>query len=324
MSLAIRRSSVGEISRPACSGTVVIRHPSGETVHVNRSGGSERSQACREWPPPLLVSVLEPARSEAWHSTAGCGGPLAHLARRRTRRTLARSVRVAASAWLLGIAGCHLLPSSPPAQDTPAARPATAPAAAAATQAAEQLAALLDAAEQALREDRLTTPAAASAYRYFADALAIDPDHPEARQGLERIVERYLELAEGTMERQGWERARTLLDRAASVDAEHPGIAPRRRQLELLAAAERRALALDRAALRARQDALAERLRAFGGDARRPGARVRIRAPSDAEARWIYGQLSRAAGEGRIRATIDVGLPPQVELLLLPSPAGQG
>ena len=256
-------------------------------------------------------------------STAGRDVPPAHLARRRARRTLARTVRVAASAWLLGIAGCHLLPSS--SQDTPAARPATAPAAAAAaTQAAEQLAALLDAAEQALREDRLTTPAAASAYRYFADALAIDPDHPEARQGLERIVERYLELAEGAMERQGWERARTLLDRAASVDAEHPGIPPRRRQLELLAAAERRALALDRAALRARQDALAERLRAFGGDARRPGARVRIRAPSDAEARWIYGQLSRAAGEGRIRATIDVGLPPQVELLLLPTPAGQG
>lgn len=125
------------------------------------------------------------------------------------------------------------------------------------------------------------------------------------------------------MERQGWERARTLLARAASVDAEHPGIVPRRRQLELLAAAERRALALDRAALRARQGSLAERLRAFGGDARRPGARVRIRAPSDAEARWIYGQLSRAAGEGRIRATIDVGLPPQVELLLLPSPAEQ-
>lgn len=264
-------------------------------MHVNRSGGSVKPR---------------------------CSGPLAHLTCWRTRHTLARTACAAASAWLLGVAGCHLLPS-PSSQDTPAAPSATAPAPAAATQAAEQLGALLDAAEQALLDDRLTTPAADSAYRYFADALAIEPEHPEARRGLERIVERYLELAEGAMERQGWERARTLLDRAASVDAEHPGIAPRRRQLELLAAAERRALALDRAALRARQDALAERLRAFGGDARRPGARVRIRAPSDADARWIYGQLSRAAGEGRIRATIDVGLPPQVELLLLPSPATQ-
>ena len=244
----------------------------------------------------------------------------------RPRHTPARSAG-AACACLFAVAGCHLLPPLSP-QDASVAAPPPAPApAVVASPADARLPALLEAAEQAFLDDRLTTPAADSAYRYFADALAIAPEDPEVRRGLERIVERYLELAEGAMERQGWERARTLLDRAATVDSEHPGIAPRRRQLELLAAAERRTLALDRAALRARQGALAERLRAFGADARRAGARVRIRAPSDADARWIYGELSRAAGEGRIRATIDVGLPPQVELLLLPSPAaraGQG
>ena len=240
----------------------------------------------------------------------------------RTRHTPARAARTA-GVCLLAVAGCQLLPPPPP-QENPAAAPPTAPApAAVASPADERLPALLEAAEQAFLDDRLTTPAASSAYRYFAEALVIAPGDPEARRGLERIVERYLELAEGAMERRGWERARTLLDRAATVDSEHPGIAPRRRQLELLAAAERRTLALDRVGLRARQGALAERLRAFGADARRPGARVRIRAPSDADARWIYAELSRAAGEGRIRATIDVGLPPQVELLLLPSPAAQ-
>ena len=42
-----------------------LAHPGGETGHVTRSAGFERSQGSRERPRPLLVSVLERAQSEA-------------------------------------------------------------------------------------------------------------------------------------------------------------------------------------------------------------------------------------------------------------------
>lgn len=213
--------------------------------------------------------------------------------------------------------GCTVPPPAPPPPATPPPQPAPAPAPDPGKQA--RLHALLDAAEEALAADRLTTPPPDSAFRYYSLALEIAPDHEAAREGLERIVERYLELTANAIGHRRWESARRLLDRAATVEQQHPGIAPLRTQVDLLAAAERRTLALDRGALRARQGAVARQLAAFGRDARRAGARVTIRAPNDAAARWIYDQLSRAAGEQRIRGSIEIGLPPQVEVLLLPA-----
>ena len=184
---------------------------------------------------------------------------------------------------------------------------------------AEALRALLDAAEYALAEDRLTTPADDCAYLYYSQALALAPDDDAAREGFERIVERYLAMAQTAIERESWARARSMLDRAALVDAEYVGIAVLRRQAQLLADAERLTLALDRDAVRRRSQASADRLAAFGKPARRANARVRIRAASDADGRWIYQQLANAPGENRIRAGIDIGLPPQVTILLLPA-----
>ena len=213
--------------------------------------------------------------------------------------------------------GCAVPPPAPPPPAAPPPQPAPAPTPAPGNQA--RLHALLDAAEEALAADRLTTPPPDSAFRYYSLALEIAPDHQPAREGLERIVERYLELTAKAIGHRRWESARRLLERAATVDEQHPGIAPLRTQVDLLAAAERRTLALDRTALRARQGAVARQLAAFGRDARRSGARVTIRAPNDATARWIYDQLSRAAGDQRIRGSIEIGLPPQVEVLLLPA-----
>ena len=213
--------------------------------------------------------------------------------------------------------GCTVPPPASPPPAAPPPQPVPAPAPDPGEQA--RLHALLDAAEEALAADRLTTPPPDSAFRYYSLALEIAPDHQPAREGLERIVERYLELTAKAIGHRRWESARRLLDRAATVDEQHPGIAPLRTQVDLLAAAERRTLALDRTALRARQGAVARQLAAFGRDARRTGARVTIRAPNDATARWIYDQLSRAAGDQRIRGSIEIGLPPQVEVLLLPA-----
>ena len=182
----------------------------------------------------------------------------------------------------------------------------------------EQFLALLDTADRALADDRLLTPEDDSAYHYYRQALAMAPNHPAGRLGFERIVERYLQLTQVAMEREQWARARSMLARAEYVDSSHPGIVAMREQLELLANAERLILKLDRTALRERTFAVATELKEFGEHARSDNARVSIRVPSDADGRWVYQQLSRSPGETPIRGRIEIGLPPQVTVLLLP------
>ena len=186
----------------------------------------------------------------------------------------------------------------------------------------EALFAILDAAEEALADDRLLTPEHDSAYRYFEDAQAMAPGHPLVREGFERIVERYLALANRAIERERWASARSMIDRAAIVDAEHPGLEPLRRQVALLAEARREALELTQAAVRRRDSAVASSLAAFGRKARRADARVTIRAGSDADGRWIYEQLRKAPGDRRIRASLHIGAPPRVTVLFLDAAEG--
>ena len=181
----------------------------------------------------------------------------------------------------------------------------------------EEFLQLIDAAERALADERLLTPEDDSAYRHYQRAMAIAPDHPAPGLGFERIVERFLHLAQLAIGRGQWARARSMIGRAAIVDAGHASIAPLRQQVGLLANAERLTLRLDRTALGERSAGIAAELAEFGTKARQANARVAIRAPSDADARWIYQQLSRSPGERRIRGEIEIGLPPQVTILIL-------
>ena len=178
---------------------------------------------------------------------------------------------------------------------------------------------LLDAAERAVAEDRLTTPADHNALDYYLKAERLAPAHARIRAGFERIVERYLALAQQAVRYQRWANARLMLDRATIVDAEHPGIEPMRRQSRLLASARRLTLALDQSAVRGRKQASAAKLATFGKPARQTNARVTIRAANDADGRWIYQHLSNAPGTRRIRASMEIGLPPLVTIVLLPT-----
>jgi hypothetical protein len=67
--------------------------------------------------------------------------------------------------------------------------------------------------------------------------------------------------------------------------------------------------------LRDRSDPLARSLAELGSRARNGNCLAIIRSPSDASGRWIYQQMSRAPGTARIRADIEIGSPPMVELL---------
>ncbi len=174
---------------------------------------------------------------------------------------------------------------------------------------------LLEQAELALQNDQLTYPEAGSALLLFNEVLVLDEANPVAERGIERIVERYLELAERAAERQQFARARSMLTRARLVDPKHPAIEPTSSQVQLLANARRERLTIDKSLLSERSEALDQPLKDFGEKARAENCRTTITARTDAEGRWLYQQLNHAKGERRIRAQLQIGSPPQVEVL---------
>lgn len=174
---------------------------------------------------------------------------------------------------------------------------------------------LLDRAERAIANDHLTYPSTGSALALYDRVRILDPDNESARRGLERIVERYLELAIGAAEQRRFSDARAMLDRAYIVDPEHAGIAPTRAQIALLDDAERHVIALDGEQLRNRDPALQDTLRQAGATSRGQGCRAEITARNDSEGRWIYQQMSAGGGQTRIQAHLNIGSPPRIEVL---------
>jgi hypothetical protein len=177
---------------------------------------------------------------------------------------------------------------------------------------------LLDDAARAIQRDHLTYPASGSAWILYDRVLLLDPGNAEAITGLDRVVERYLEM---TLEAAGqgrFSQAGALLDRARLVEPEHPGIEAVATQIALLADAERHRYPLDSRALSDRDPAVVGRLRQAGMASRGSGCRAEIVARNDAEGRWIYQQMSLAQGSERIRAELRIGAPPRVEVLCFP------
>ena len=181
----------------------------------------------------------------------------------------------------------------------------------------EAVALLLEAAADDFEHDRLITPPGDNAHDRLLVVLALDPDNLQATEGLERIVERYLEFASRAAERSHFARARSMLDRARVVQRNHPEIQALEQQVTLLAEAKRVRIQLDRRAVAARDASASARLRNIGSRAKMPNTRVTIVARSDAEGRWMYQQMREAPGERRIRAELTIGSPPSVELIEL-------
>jgi hypothetical protein len=81
------------------------------------------------------------------------------------------------------------LPAAGPAPDAPGQQ-APVPA---------EVGPLLAQAEQALSRNRLMAPASDNAYRYYREALALDPANDQAKAGIARIVGRYRTLAQQSL-----------------------------------------------------------------------------------------------------------------------------
>lgn len=101
---------------------------------------------------------------------------------------------------------------------------------------AARIAELLDRARRAENESRLMRPPDDNAANYYRQVLQLDPDHPGAREGLDRIAEKFLAVAERALAERRFDEAAGNLEMAASVKPDHPLIAELGRQLEKLRA----------------------------------------------------------------------------------------
>ena len=176
----------------------------------------------------------------------------------------------------------------------------------------------LNRAEVALDKGQLDTPNDDNAFAWYQRVLEIAPDQPDATYGLERIVERYIARAMEAIAREAWLVARAELDFAEQIDRGSAGILVLRRQIKLLENARRWSLDLPADEVRRRSRFASLKLKNFSATARTSNARVMIRAGSDADGRWMYEQLNDGPGNRRIRGEIEIGLPPQVRVVVMP------
>ena len=172
---------------------------------------------------------------------------------------------------------------------------------------------LLNEAEIALLRQRLTTPVDDNAYLRYLQVLAMDPSNAEAEAGISRIVEVYLSWASEAIDREDFSRATNMLNKANSVDEDNQSIVAIRQRMDAIRQQEKLFLEVNRAELSQKSSELQKKLADVAKIAESRNAVARIHAPTDAQARWIYQQMNLAT-ERRIRATIQSGMAPGVQL----------
>ncbi|MCB0221075.1 MAG: hypothetical protein KDH09_15365, partial [Chrysiogenetes bacterium] len=218
------------------------------------------------------------------------------------------------AACLIWLAGCGALSTREPQRAEPRAAPVEPVKSEADQRLTEEVNWLLDEAATAFREDRLTTPLNDNAYYKYLRVLSLDPGNQEAEQGITEIVEKYLEWAMDRVGDRDYRAATDFLNKARSIDPEHPNIAAVEQLIKNRRDATLEKHNLAEELIQARSDALAAELRALGRRAALRGATVVITARSDAEGRWIYQQMNSDA-PSRVRARMEFGETPSVRML---------
>lgn len=169
---------------------------------------------------------------------------------------------------------------------------------------------------KALNANRLMTPVENSALTYFNRVLAIDSENQVAKQGIQDIVAKYLQLAAEAGRQGQFASAESYLRRAEQVDRTHAGIAPAWVALEQEKESSDEVHTLDGRAVAGQSPDLSARLGELGQKIRESGAFVLITAPNDAQARWIYAQMQAAVEGYRIRGNIEMGGTPTIRLIM--------
>lgn len=124
---------------------------------------------------------------------------------------------------------------APSMQMTPPAAPASRP--------AGSLEDLLAAAESDFQSMRYSAPAGDNALEKFRTALLVDPSNQAARAGIQRIVDRFVQLAQQSADAADFTAAERHLDEAAAVAPDAPNLALARTDIGARRAAAERAAA---------------------------------------------------------------------------------
>lgn len=185
--------------------------------------------------------------------------------------------------------------------------------------------------DTALAEDRLTSPEGDNAVFYFHKVLRQVPEHPEAYTGMEKVFDRYLELARQAKHRGEYSKALQLLDRAEAV------VIPTRISTALrdeIITAQQAARARSRAqsgkpltqaekdegieyllsiqGLNEKDKKIRDRLKLIAEHVVTIKGRVRIEGRDEVETRWIEGQLKSAVPKYALRVQTAKTLYPKI------------
>lgn len=232
------------------------------------------------------------------------------------RRSLLRSPAAGIALLCLTLLACQSNPPGPTPPPPPDDQAATAPAKAKIDP--ERLYRLLTQADAAIERDHLTYPEEGSALALYEQILAIEADQKQARRGLERIVEKYIELAMQAMQRRQYATARSMLARARIILPQHPSIEPTEQQIRLLSQAKRMKVTLNQNDLKAETVKLQRTLQNLAVAPQGYECRFFISARNDAQGRWIYQTMSGTSAARRLRAQIQIRLPAGVERVCYP------
>ncbi len=169
---------------------------------------------------------------------------------------------------------------------------------------------------QALEDDRLLTPLEDNAYSRFQRVLALDNENQIAKEGVEKILLRYVALSQQASRRGLFDNAEELLGRATFIDEDHPALA----QALSLLKEERESgdliFNLDSNELLDRSEAMVSQLGRIAEQARDQQAFFLITAPNDNVARWMYLQMRNAVEGYRLRGNIELANQTSIRLRL--------
>ena len=172
---------------------------------------------------------------------------------------------------------------------------------------------LLNEAHAALEKNRLTTPKHDNAYDRYLAVLSLEADNPEALDGINAIVEKYLSWAMDNAEQGKLSRARQYVAKAELIDKSHPNIRPAAKMINDLEDKTTTVFQLDPVSVRNKQATRIEFAR-IAGQIQLHHAFVIIRAANDVSGRWLYQELTQRV-DYRIEARFEHSNSPSISLV---------
>ena len=187
---------------------------------------------------------------------------------------------------------------------------------------------LLIKAQAAFRSGRLTQPEHDNAYDSFQSVLILNPSNGQARSGVQAILLRYAELARNGIRDGQLATAASLLRQAELYYPANPLLLDLKRELAREREREEETLLsnapenitimeypLPSGALSRKSSTISAYLSRIAERVQESDESVMIYARSDAEGRWIYGQLKKAVPGYRVRGDIRISRKPKISVL---------